>query len=30
MYIDYFDKFYNMEPYLEIEDKDWEISSIQR
>ena len=24
MYIDYFDKFYNMEPYLEIEDKDWE------
>ena len=24
MYIDYFDKFYNMKPYLEIEDKDWE------
>ena len=24
MYIDYFDKFYNMEPYLEIKDKDWE------
>jgi len=24
MYIDYFDKFYNMKPYLKIEDKDWE------
>ena len=24
MYIDYFDKFYNMEPYLEIDEKDWE------
>jgi hypothetical protein len=24
MYIDYFDKFYNMKPYLQIEDKDWE------
>ena len=21
---DYFDKFYNMEPYLEIDEKDWE------
>jgi len=24
MYIDYFDKFYNMKPYLEIDEKDWE------
>lgn len=24
MYIDYFDKFYNMEPYLKIDEKDWE------
>ncbi len=24
MYLDYFDKFYNMEPYLEIDEKDWE------
>ena len=24
MYIDYFDKFYNMEPYLEIDEKEWE------
>ena len=24
MYIDYFDKFYNMEPYLEINEKEWE------
>ena len=24
MYIDYFDKFYNMKPYLQIDEKDWE------
>jgi hypothetical protein len=24
VYIDYFDKFYNMEPYLKIDEKDWE------
>jgi len=24
MYLDYFDKFYNMEPYLEINEKEWE------
>ena len=24
MYIDYFDKFYNMDPYLKIDEKDWE------
>ena len=24
MYLDYFDKFYNMEPYLKINDKEWE------
>ena len=24
MYIDYFDKFYNMEPYLKIDEKEWE------
>jgi len=24
MYLDYFDKFYNMEPYLEIDEKEWE------
>ena len=24
MYLDYFDKFYNMKPYLEIDEKDWE------
>ena len=23
MYLDYFDKFYNMDPYLFIEEKDW-------
>ena len=24
MYLDYFDKFYNMKPYLEINEKEWE------
>jgi hypothetical protein len=24
MYLNYFDKFYNMEPYLKIDEKDWE------
>jgi len=24
MYLDYFDKFYNMEPYFKIDEKDWE------
>jgi hypothetical protein len=24
MYLNYFDKFYNMEPYLEINEKEWE------
>ena len=24
MYLSYFDKFHNMEPYLEIDEKEWE------
>ena len=24
MYLSYFDKFYDMEPYLEIDEKEWE------
>ena len=28
MYIDYFDKFMNMKPYLEINEKEWKYIKI--